>query len=267
MLWLVLALLAPLQAAPTPHAVPGSPGNPGNPVNIDVSTLTIGAPKTVVELDLGKLKGELRQVGWAPDGQRFYIQTVEGSQQSPKVRHYWVAVEGGAVMGVDAQPDWANAYWAFKSDRAAPGIGSLMIDVEQKLETLKYGTGSAGAADGGNREGGGTVMSANNLDREAQRQQQNVVRLKLLDETVSEFVNQQPIPGLMFGWGPEKSGAIAFTDRDGRLILLDQKKHKQTVSGAKDALLPAWTIDGAHLAWVQKSGRKKYTLVYADVGR
>jgi hypothetical protein len=47
---------------------------------------------------------------------------------------------------------------------------------------------------------------------------------------------------------------------------MDQKKRKHPVSGAKDALLPAWSIDGKRLAWVQKSGRKKFTLVYAAVG-
>jgi hypothetical protein len=241
---------------------------PATPPAIDVSTLTVGAPTTVAELDLSKLKGELRQVGWSPDGGRLYIQTADGNPQSPKLHHYWVALEGGAVLGIEAQPDWAQAYWAFKSDRSAPGIGSLMIDLVQKLETMKVGTGQAGALD---REAGGLGGNVGNIETLAkgndQNQKQNVFRLTLLDETISEFVNERPIPGLMFGWGPEKSGAIAFTDRDGRLMLLDQKKHKRTVAGAKDALLPAWTTDGSRLAWVQKSGRRKYTLLYATVTR
>ncbi len=235
---------------------------------IDVAALIIGAPTTVAELDLGKLKGDLRQIGWAPEGGRLYIQTADGNPQSPKLHHYWVAIEGGAIAGVDAQPDWAQAYWAFKSDRSAPGIGSLMIDLEQKLETLKVGTGSAGALD---RESGGVGGNVGNVETMAkgndQNQKQNVMRLMLLGETISEFVNERPIPGLMFGWGPDKSGAIAYTDRDGRLMLLDQQKHKRTVTGVKDALLPAWTTDGTRLAWVQKSGRRKYTLVYATVTR
>ena len=93
------------------------------------------------------------------------------------------------------------------------------------------------------------------------------VRFRLFDETVSEFVNEPAMPGLMFGWGPSGSGAIAFTDRTGRLFLLDQMKRKQTVSSAKDAALPAWTTDGSHLAWAQKSGRRKYALMVAPVGR
>src|SRR5262245_54070858 len=235
---------------------------------MDGSTLTIGAPTQIVELDLGKLKGELRQIGWSPDATRLYIQTADGNPQSPKLHHYWVAREGGAVLSVDAQPDWAQQYWAIKSDRSAPGIGSLMIDLEQKLETLKVGTGQAGALD---REAGGHDVNDGNIEPLAkgndQNQKHNIFRLKLLDETVSEFVNERPIPGLMFSWGPERSGAIAFTDRDGRLMLLDQQKHKRTIAAAKDATLPAWTTDGTRLAWVQKSGRRKLTLVYATVTR
>ena len=89
----------------------------------------------------------------------------------------------------------------------------------------------------------------------------------LYGEAISEFVNTRPIPGLMFSWGPEYSGAIAFTDLEGRLMFLDQRRHKKTVSGAKDALLPAWSMDGSRLAWVQKSGRKQYTLFWSQVGR
>lgn len=88
-----------------------------------------------------------------------------------------------------------------------------------------------------------------------------------MGEAISEFVNERPILGLMFSWGPAFSGAIAYTDRDGRLMLLDQGRHKQAVSVATDALLPAWSIDGSRLAWVQKSGRKKYTLVWAPVSK
>jgi hypothetical protein len=255
MQWLVLVLSVLFQAPTTPASA------------YDISTLKVGPPITVAELDLGKLKGDLRRVSWSPDGMRLYIQTADGNPESPHLRHYWVPAEGGTVLALDAEPDWAQQYWSFKSDRSAPGIPSLMIDVEQTLETIKIGTGSAGAAEGGDRTGGNTVMSPNNVDRAAQQQKQAVVRLKLLGETVSESVNQRPVPGLTFGWGPEKSGAIAYVDRDGRLILFDRQKHKRTVDGAKDALLPAWTMDGARLGWAQKSGRKKYTLVYAAIGR
>jgi hypothetical protein len=233
----------------------------------DVSALRVGAPAAVAEIDLGKLKGELRQLGWSPDGRALFIQTGEGRPPNDRLHYYTLAVDGGALTSLAHAPDWAASYWSFKSDRFAPGVGSLMIDVQQSLETMKYGTGSAGAIDQADRATGGMTTSAQNADRAAVSDKLRVVRLKLLDETISEFVNEPPVPGFMFGWGPSGSGAVAFTDRDGRLFLFDQTKHRQSVGGAKDALLPAWTADGSRLAWAQKSGRKKYTIVVATVGR
>ena len=42
-------------------------------VPLDVSSLTIGAPVVVAELDLGKLKGEVRRLAWSPDGMQLYM--------------------------------------------------------------------------------------------------------------------------------------------------------------------------------------------------
>ena len=54
---LLLTSLLSISPAQTPASTP-----------IDASALNVGAPTTVTELDLGNLKGELRQVGWSPDG-------------------------------------------------------------------------------------------------------------------------------------------------------------------------------------------------------
>jgi hypothetical protein len=229
---------------------------------IDVSTITVGPATTVAELDLGKLKGDLRQVGWSPDGSELYVQTADGDPASPKLRHYVFSVAGGAMKALDVPPEWATSYWAFKSDRSAPGIGSLMIDVDQKVENIKIGTGSGRPGSGP----GGLGDTTGDPGKSAEGQHQNVARLMLYGQPISEFVNERPIPGLTFSWGPESSGTIAYTTRDGELMLLDKKSHKR-VAGAKDALLPAWSIDGTRMAWVQKSGRKKYTLVWATVTR
>ncbi len=168
------------------------------------------------------------------------------------------------MLAIDRAPDWAQTYWAAKSDRFAPGLGSIVIDVDQKMEVVKFGTGSAGLIEPGDRAGNGSI-GAENVDRAAQSQHATVVRLVVFGETISEFVNQQPVPGLMFGWGPSGSAAIAYTTRDGDLLLLDRQKHRRAVQGAHDALLPAWSLDGTRLAWVQKSGRRKYGLYWAPV--
>jgi hypothetical protein len=251
MFWLLLASLPWISPAQT------SAGT-------DVSALHVTAPTVVAELDLGSLKGDLRQIGWSPDKSQLYVQTSEGRAPSPTLHHYLVAVDGGVMTSSVDAPPWAQDYWSYKSDRFAPGIGSLFIEVTQSLETMKYGTGSAGLIEREDRSGNVSVGSAN-VDRAAVSDKVHVVRLMLLGQAVSEFVNEQPLPGLMFGWGPAGSGTIAFTDRTGRLFLFDRNQHKAAVPRAKNAILPAWSTDGSRLAWAQKGSRKKFTLVVADV--
>ena len=144
---------------------------------IDASSVKVGAPATVTELDLGKLKGELREVGWSSDGTELYVQTADGNPQSEKLRHYIVPIAGGAPKPVDAQPQWALDYWTIKSDRFAPGLRSLMIEVEQKQEKLKVGTGTGRP---GEQAGGGAGTSPVDIEKTAEGQWQNFARLTVL---------------------------------------------------------------------------------------
>ena len=170
-------------------------------------------------------------------------------------------VTGGAVAGVDVEPDWAREYWLFKSDKSAPGIDTLTIEVKTGKESGK----ATVPADGVYGGDGGVRVGLSNPNRG--NLAFGVIRLELLGETVGEFVDTKPIPGLTFSWGPESSGAIVYTDRDGRLLVLDQNRHKQVIAGVKDALLPAWTTDGARMAYLKKAGRKQYVLVWSEVTR
>jgi len=250
LLILASALANALQASPPP---------------IDVSKLHVGPAVSVAELDLGTLKGELRQLGWSANALEIYVETAEGNPPSEKLHHYSVSVLGGAVQALETRPDWAQAYWSYKSDRRAPGYDSIEIDVKFEQTTQKVGTGSARP---GTQAAGGAPASNFNEDASmaAEGQKLPVVRFVLFDQTIGEFKNQRPIPGLTFSWGPKGTGAIAFVDADGRLMLLDKEKHTQRVANAKDAALPAWTSDGAHLAWLQKTKKGKYTLMVAPVG-
>ena len=62
------------------------------------------------------------------------IQTLEGDSAPLKTRYYVIGPQQGAnaraFQGVDAAPDWASTYWAWKSARAAPGHPELVIQVE-----------------------------------------------------------------------------------------------------------------------------------------
>jgi len=98
-----------------------SPGQTGTAV--DASAVRVGAPATVTELDLGKMKGDLRQVGWSPDGSQLYLQTAEGDPDTPKLRTL------SSPSRADPRPRSTESLTgrpttgAFKSDRFAPACG------------------------------------------------------------------------------------------------------------------------------------------------
>src|SRR5437016_1041003 len=84
---------------------------------VDAAAVRVGSPMSVTELDLGKLKGELRELCWSRDGSELYVKTADGDPGSEKLRHYIVGVAGGAPKPIDQEPEWAADYWGFKSDR------------------------------------------------------------------------------------------------------------------------------------------------------
>ncbi len=228
----------------------------------DVSAIAL-TPAAVVDLDLGRLKGELRQIGWSPDASQLYVQTAEGNPPREKLHHFVVASEGGPLTPIDREPEWALEYWAFKSDRNAPGLPALEIDVKVAHETTKIGTGSG-------RPGTSTASMADANENAAfagEGQRGTTCVFRLLDETIAEFKDARPIPGLTFSWGPAGTGTLAFTDRDGRVVFLDRAKHKRVVPDVKDATLPAWSADGTRIAYAVKQGRRKYQLVWCNIAR
>ena len=229
---------------------------------VDVSTFTLN-PATVVGLDLGQLKGELRRIAWSPDASQLYVQTVDGTPPNEKLRHYVVASEGGPLVPASQEPEWAQEYWAFKSDKTAPGIPTLEIDVKMARETTKIGTGSG-------RPGTSTASLADSNENAAmasEGQRGTTWTFTLAGETIAEFKEARPVPGLTFSWGPAGSGAIVFTDRNGRLVFFDRAKHKRIVPDVKEAILPAWSPDGTRVAYAVKQARRKYQLVWCNIAR
>lgn len=239
-----------------------APGQVGLVGPVDVSRLHVGAATTVAEIDTGKLKGDVRQLAWSPDAATLYLQTADGNPPAETLHHYTVALNGGAITQTDRAPDWAVEYWIHKQDRVAPGRPSLVIEIEQKDETAK-GVRPAGALD---RQGDPTnsagTLSGGDLSG---NQKAHVVRLSLLGEEIAVWVNERVIPGMRFGWAPIGTGALVYAGEGGRLVLFDQNKHRQVVPGVKDAVLPAWSDDGERLAFLQRTARRKYLLLWLPI--
>lgn len=241
---LSLMLLAWLSSAQAPLALP-----------IDARRIECGAIVLSTEIDTRTLKGEVRRLAWSPEGTVLYLQTAEG-RFPETLHHYSIARDGGTVSPLDREPAWATTYWAVKQDLVAPGLRSLAIQVVDGASLIR---GS------GNIANLGASAGAGNLAGIAATGAENVVRLTLLGEEIAMWSNERPDPGARFSWGPSGSGALVYVSDKGRLVFFDRDKRRQAIPSTKDALLPAWSTDGKRLAWLQKTGRKKYALNWAPV--
>jgi hypothetical protein len=235
---------------------------------VDVSTLTVGPPVLVAEVSTSKIKGDVRRLAWKPDGTILYLQTVEGKPPDERFRHFALEVAGGTLTGLDREPEWAAQYWTMKQDRSAPGLPSLVIEVQQGIETLKAGVGASGVLDrqsSPDAVAGGSPSAANLADGAHGNQSATVTRLKLVGEDIAVWINERPFPGARFSWGPAGSGALVYTGEHGELIFFDRQKRRQAVPKVKEASLPAWSTDGGRLAYLQKKGRKTLAIAWVPV--
>ena len=246
---------------------------------VDATKIVFGQPASVVEIDVGKLKGTLVRLAWSPDGTQFYLQTADpDTRGNVKLRYYVVGLDGQPPKSVDSEPAWGATYWTWKTSQSAPGMASLRIAIDQQQRRVSATSnpaggdmakgGSGGGSTGSAGSGGGSAggMSVGEAAGAAyQTQNANVVTLKLKSEIVGEFVNTPPLPGTTFGWGPTGSGLIVFVNLQGKVVLMDDQSRKQELAGSKDAYLPAWTTDGKKIAYLEKSGKKKFMLRIVDV--
>jgi len=145
-----------------------------------------------------------------------------------------------------------------KSNLAAPGVPSLHLEVQTTNRRTRPTPFNGGTANGGAY----TPDVKNPVDAF-----ESEVSLKLLGLEIGNWVNDAPLAGETFGWGPAGSAAIIYVGRGDRLTLMDQEKRRKVVATLKNVSLPAWSNDGTRLAFVQKTGKKTYRLMTVAVGR
>jgi hypothetical protein len=221
---------------------------------MDVSSVVISQTRIVCQLDMSVLKGEVRRLTWSTEGTRLHLQTLDRAES----RDYIVTLPDGAISRAFGEPEWAAEYWTHKSQLAAPGQPDLKIEVIEDHQRTRPVPFSGGFM----ANGAQTVDQRNPVDTFAVE-----TKLKLLGQEVGYFLNDVALAGMSYGWGPSGSGAIVFVDDKGRVVLFDRNKHKQIVPGTKDALLPAWSNDGARVAFLEKDGRRSYHLMVSTVTR
>jgi hypothetical protein len=241
--------------------------------------LRLSTPAVVAELDTGPLKGEPWRLAWSPDGTEVYIATREATTgRDERLRHFLIASTGGRPRSINQMPDWAATYWAWKAAQASPASPAFRISVDERREFVRAvsaprggtlaGMGGDTSAGGAVAGGGGPVGPAGSVVL-PDGQSALVRTMRLQGEVIGEWVNAGIVPGLTFGWSPAGMELIAFSSPrdDNRVVVMDREGRKQTIEGSKDTSLPAWSDDGARLAYLQRKDRRKYTLYVVEVSR
>jgi hypothetical protein len=238
----------------------------------DVTRIAVSAPVLVATLSGEQVAGVPAQLAWSPDGQRLYLRLSHSDRwANERFFHYEIVLPARQVRSLADSPGWNSAYWARKSGFSCPGAPDFRIKVDTRVER-KSATGSGAGGNLGQNAGdpygpgmelgpqGSAIMSS-----AMQSQNVTIVTWTLKGQQVGEFVNSRAPAGLTYGWAPEALRAIAYADSKQRLVLMDAAGRRREVAGARDVVLPAWSDDGARLAWVQRRGRSELVVMMADV--
>ncbi len=238
----------------------------------DARQISLSAPQTITQIDIGKMKGEPWRLAWSPDGSQLYVETVDRDRGgNVKATHgALITVASKSMKNSDQTPEWVSKYWLWKSGQASPAAPAFKIAVAQRQEIVRSTaapTGGALAKGGTADPGAGSTMGdANSAANTAQ--QKTTFELKVKNELIGEWINEAVVPGENFTWAPAPSRLIAYAKKGGGpLMLLDDQAHKQALSGAKDAVLPAWSDSGTQLAWLERTDKKHYDVMVAAIGR
>jgi len=243
--WLGQAAMTPAQAA-------------------DATTVTLSAPKALVEVDAAKLKGEPVRLAWGSE-QEFYMRWTETDRfGNERTSHLLVGPNSTTPAPADGQPSWAATYWFWKSASVAPGVPDMKFDLETRQQ-MKTATGTV--RDDGEGMHNTVAKGAPELNDANQAQKVTTTTITLKGQLIVESVNRAVVPGVTFGWAPSPMGVLAFVDGKKRLVLIDRAGHKREVPGATGVLLPAWSPDGTRIAYLQKKSKKTYVLNIIEVGR
>jgi hypothetical protein len=217
-----------------------------------------------------EVKGEPIRLAWSADGSQLAVQTAErdkAGMMTGNPRFYVVSAADGKATSAAAWPDWADKYWAWKSNNYTPWSSTTSIDLKQEQKTLDATSAPMGGALAkGGSVAGNSGSAPEDIARHAYEMQKvNTVTLTLMGETVGYFEAMQFIPGYTFGWAPKDLASIAYVNRSGHLAVMDKDGHKQQVDSTKDVILPAWSIDGTKIAFLEKASKNKYDLYLAAV--
>lgn len=233
---------------------------------IDVSKLTVSTPTTLTVVDVDKIDGEPWRLAWSPDGTQLHLAAIKRKGTQLQQTDWVIDLQSPTAKPAAPLPEWATKYWEWKSWKSAPGNAAFEIGLDQQRKNV---SATARPMGGDLARGGASVSPGTSVEEAAGGTSTNllVITMTLKGEIIGRWEGEPMVPGMTFGWGPQGSDMMAFAGQDGKLALVDLQGRKQKINGTKDVRLPAWSVDGTRLAWVEKQDKKKFRIQIANVSQ
>jgi hypothetical protein len=241
---------------------------------VDATRIALSPAVVLASFSGSDVKGFPLRLSWSPDGRQLHLRVVQRDRwANEKEWHYIVGVADGKLAPVDAEPAWSTGYWYMKSLFECPGAPGFKFDIESRtvrVQATGAGAGGSIAQNSGDPYGAGFDLGPQGqaiLSGAQQSQNVTTTTMRLKGQVVSEFVNTAVMGGLLYGWGPEGAGVIAYANTKRQLVVMDRNGVRQQMKEGKRVLLPAWSPDGTRLAWIEQLGRQKFALKLATLAR
>lgn len=216
--------------------------------------INLSAPVTWTELNEDALKGRPAELAWSDDDSTLYLEVVDGTTAGALAYRHYLIKKGAAPATVPAPPAWAEAYWKWKSAKTFFGDPLMTIDLDTSREVLDNPRDRNTAYLNSERKAPAT------LDSKTVGAVRVVNRLVFKRHIIGEFVDEGVFPGYTFSWSPESLRLIAFRSPSGRLTIMNAEAETEIAGDGKDVWLPAWSESGEQIAYLERTGRKRFTV-------
>ena len=103
---------------------------------IDVSRITLSAPKTLTVVEIDKIDGEPWRLAWSPDGTQLHLAAMKRKGTQVQQTDWVIDIQSPTAKPAAPLPEWATKYWEWKSWKSAPGNPAFEITIDQQRKNV-----------------------------------------------------------------------------------------------------------------------------------
>jgi hypothetical protein len=207
---------------------------------LTLASLTLDLPKMIKEVSPDESqKSQLARLCWFEDGKEIYLNGyTQDANYKVTYYHFILKSDGSDFRKVERSPFWAESYWNWKSPLKSPG-GKAELS-KKKSDVLAASGRSLGDF-------------------------QNVIPVTTVrfgKKILREQKGYGEVEGVCYGWAPEGTAVLLYTDKKGNLCAIDYEGKEEKLLLKGDYTLPAWSWQADRIALAETKKGGKSWLIY-----